>query len=66
LNGPPPTNFPGAAAGPDLLPLMILWGVGFAVLLVGQLTSSNTIKIAGLAMFMVATFAVPILAFLPR
>jgi hypothetical protein len=62
LNSLPPTNFP--AAGPDLTPLIALFFVGFLVLAFGRLISSTTVSVAGLMMVIVATFAIPVMAFL--
>jgi hypothetical protein len=62
LNTLPPTNFP--TAGPDLTPLIALFIVGFLVLAFGRLIGSTTVQVAGIVMVVVATFAVPAMAFL--
>jgi hypothetical protein len=62
LNSLPPTNFP--SAGPDLTPLIILFFVGFLVLAFGRVIRSTTLQVAGIVMVVVATFAVPAMAFL--
>jgi hypothetical protein len=58
----PPTDFP--AGGPNLTPLFILFFVGFGIALLGHGTGSRTLVAAGLVMVAVATFAIPIMAFL--
>ena len=58
----PPTNFPDS--GPDLTPLIYLFFAGIVVLGFGRMTQSRMIQVAGITMVVVATFAVPILAFL--
>lgn len=62
MNSLPPTNFP--SAGPDLTPLIALFAVGFFVLAFGRVIGSRTVQVAGVVMVVVATFAVPALAFL--
>jgi hypothetical protein len=62
LNSLPPTNFP--AAGPNLTPLIFLFIGGFLVLAFGRLIGSTTVQVAGVVMVIVATFAVPAMAFL--
>ncbi len=60
---PGPTNFPGAGAGPNLTPLLILFGVGFVIMIYGQIIKSNLLLIAGLVMVSIACFAIPLLAY---
>jgi hypothetical protein len=57
-----PTNFPDN--GPNFIPLIILGVAGWLILALGRVTKSKPTQIAGITMVVVATFAVPAMAFL--
>lgn len=56
-----PTNFPDD--GPNLIPLLILGIAGWLVLAFGRMIKSKPTQVAGISMVVVATFAIPALAF---
>ena len=50
---PPRTTFPGS--GPDQTLFMLLFALGFAIAVLGYLTGSRTLRLAGILMIFVAT-----------
>lgn len=50
---PPPTSFPGS--GPDQTLFMLLFALGFAIGVLGYLSGSRTLRLAGILMVFVAT-----------
>lgn len=49
----PRTTFP--AGGPDQTLFMVLFGLGFAIAVVGYLSGSKTLRLAGILMLFFAT-----------
>jgi hypothetical protein len=49
----PPVNFP--SQGPDQTVFMVMFGLGFLVALLGYLTGSRTLRLAGIVLLFAAT-----------